>query len=274
MDTLRNIIKKHPIISFAGLTFLISWGIWIPIVLLQVSTGWYRVGTFGPTLAALVLIALRDGRKGYGELYRRLTRWKVPAGWYVFSIFSAVPVVLVSIWLHIALGGARPQFNDINQIYLVIPAFFYVLFTSVLGEEIGWRGWALPRLLEKQPPLASSLILAGIWGIWHLPLFMMKGNFHADIPVSAFLLQIIPFTIAYTAMHLNTEGSLILPHLFHAVSNTTLGVLPVLPMDTGGSTRPMWIALLLWCLIVSLYIIVVGPSLKAGKDLQENPAPH
>jgi hypothetical protein len=83
----------------------------------------------------------------------------------------------------------------------------------------------------------------------------MAGNFHQQIPISLFLLQTTGFSILYTWMANHTRGSLLLAHLFHAASNTTIGVLPVLPMDTGGSLRPLWLVVgILW----AVAFIVVG----------------
>lgn len=261
-STIKHFLAKHPFMSFFGLAFGISWGIWVPLVLLQVEHPIYKLGTFGPTLAALLLIASQGGEKGLLSLWRKLTLWRVDFGWYLFSLFAAVPVLLVGIWLDRWLGGPSPEFNDPAQIYLVIPAFLYVLFTSVLGEEIGWRGFALPKLLQESRAVTAGLILGGIWGVWHLPLFSIPGNFHVHVPLLPFVLQILAFSVLYTWMYIHTEGNLLLPHLFHTASNTALGVLPVLPMDTGGRTRPMWLALGLWCFFVAGIIFIHGTTLK------------
>ena len=245
------------------LVFALTWGVWLPMAVLRVDNPIYKLGTFAPTLVALALIWTRQGVSGLKDLLQKMLDWRVHIGWYLFCFFVAVPIVLLSIWTYVWLGGKKPQFNDPAQLYLVVPAFLYVLFFSVLGEEIGWRGYALPRLLENFNALTSSLILGLIWGIWHLPLFWMAGNFHANIPFSAFLLQVIAFSIVYTWMFVGTNGNLLLPHLFHAASNTTLGVLPILPMNTGGALRPMWIAVGLWCL-VAITIAFIWISKRKG----------
>ena len=244
------------------LTFAFSWGIWIPMAVLRLESPWYKFGAFAPTIMALVLIWIQKGGQGIKNILQKLLIWRVSIGWYLFSFFAALPIVLLSIWIHVRLGGTKPAFNDLSQIYLAIPAFLYVLFTSVLGEEIGWRGYALPRLLQGYNALKSSLILGLIWGVWHLPLFWLAGNFHNEVPFLPFMIQVLAASIVYTWMFVNTEGSLLFPHLFHAASNTTLGVLPILPMDTGGALRPMWTAVVLWSLVSILITILTGPDLK------------
>ena len=263
--TLSNEAKhrnRKQLLLYFGLTFALTWGIWIAMAVLRLESPVYKVGTFAPTIVALILVWTQKGKTGLKKLLQKLLIWRVPLGWYLFSFLVTVVIVLLSIWMHVWLGGPKPEFNDLSQIYLVIPAFLYVLVFSVLGEEIGWRGYALPRLLKNENALVSSLILGLIWGLWHLPLFWMAGNFHAQIPLPPFMLQVVAASVVYTWMFVNTRGSLLLPHLFHAASNTTLGVLPILPVDTGGALRPMWIAVGLWCLVAHGIVFVTGRDLK------------
>ncbi len=120
-------------------------------------------------------------------------------------------------------GGTVIQTNDPAQWYMIIPAFFQILFFSVLGEEIGWRGYALPLMQKKIGPFLSSIFLGLIWGLWHLPLFWMDGNFHSDIPISLFLLQSIALALILTWLYNRTSESLFTVHIFHAASNTFFG---------------------------------------------------
>ena len=252
---------------FFLLTFALSWAVWVPMAVLRIDHPLYKLGTFGPTVAALLLTGVIQGRRGLRALGKRLLIWRVGVFWYLFSLFSTAVITLAAIGIHAALGGAVGPFNDPAQLYLVVPAFLYVLFTSVIGEEIGWRGYALPRLQARYSALGASLVLGVVWGLWHLPLFWMAGNFHQYIPVSLFLLQVVGFSVLYTWMNNNTRGSLLLPHLFHAASNTTLGVLPILPTAAYRETRPLWLGVgLLWALVVAV-VAIYGPSrLARGKD--------
>jgi membrane protease YdiL (CAAX protease family) len=218
------------------------------------------VGTFGPTLVALLLTGLSKGRNGLRELLSRLFVWRVSIFWYLFSFLGTIVVVMASIGIHVVMGGAVPQFNDPRQIYLVIPVFAYVLFLSVMGEEIGWRGYVLPRLQERHGALLASLTIGVMWGLWHLPEFWMKSNFHSQIPLVLFLLQDIALSIVMTWLYNGTGKSLLIVTLFHAASNTTLGVLPILPMDTGGDLRPLWIAVALLWIVAAIIVVVNLPA--------------
>jgi membrane protease YdiL (CAAX protease family) len=253
-----RISLRHPIGTFFIITFVISWTIWLTTAVFAPESGLLlSLGTFAPTVTALTLTAVVEGRAGLLAIWRRLLIWRVGLGWYLFALGGTAVFVLVALGLYRLAGGdAELVFNDPAQWYLIIPIFFYVLFFSVLGEEIGWRGYALPRLQVRYGSLLASLIIGVIWSAWHLPLFWLPGNFHQTIPLSLFLLQSVALAVIYTWLHNNTQGSLLIAHLFHAASNVTLGVLPILPMDTSGDLAPLWLTVaLLWVFTISITIL-------------------
>jgi len=254
-----NFIKKYSISVFFMTTICISWILWIPL-LIYGNNQIKILGTFSPLVMAIILTYLLEGSSGIKNLFRKFTIWKVQYFWYLFSFLSTAVVVMISISIYRLMGGQELHFNDISQWYLIIIAFLYVLFLSVLGEEAGWRGFALPRLQKKYNALISSLIIGSLWGIWHLPLFFMEGNFHGSIPFVLFFIQDIAFSIIYTWIYNNTKGSLLIAHLFHTASNVTLGVLPILPTSTGGDTRPLWIAVIILVMLAIFIVIKYSPE--------------
>jgi len=181
-------------------------------------------------------------------------RWRVNRIWYLISLMGAPLVMIAALGLHFCLGGALPQFLDPNHMVtslaqwpIGIIVFLYIFVFSALGEEIGWRGFALPLLQTRFSPFSASLILGLIWSLWHLPLFWMSGNFHQELPLSWFLLQIFGSTFLYTWMYNHTRSSLLIMLLFHTASNAAMGLLPILPLDNGSSLRPLWLTVgLLW----------------------------
>jgi hypothetical protein len=221
-------------------------------------------GTFGPLAAALAVTLAGEGRAGVIRLLKPLGFWRVNVLWYLVALFATAVTVFTALGLYFAGGGHRLVFNDLSQVYLVVPVFLYVLFFSVLGEETGWRGFALPRLQQRLGPLKASLLLGLIWGLWHIPLFGIPGNFHHHIPLGLFILQDVALAVVMTWIYNHTGGSLLLIHLFHAASNTTLGVLPVLPMDTWGDLRPLYLTL---GLLIALALgIIASGTLGGPKD--------
>ncbi len=262
--------RPRALAAFFGLTFVISWGLWIPMVLMGREIPILRMGgTFGPLLAALIVTFAVGGGSGVRRVLKPFGVWRVNVFWYLFALFSTALLVFTALGIYFTAGGHRLVFNDPRKAYLVIPVFIYVLLFSVRGEETGWRGFALPRLQKRLGPLRASLILGFLWGIWHLPLFWIPGNFHQHIPLGLFILQDIALAVVLTWIYNHTRGSLLLIHLFHAASNTTLGLLPVLPMDTGGDLRPLFITFGL-LIILALGIILSGTLPGSACPIPEN----
>jgi len=251
-------LRYEPITTFFILTFCFSWVFWIPMIFIGRDVFLLRVlGTYGPTTIALFITGIREKKKGVVELLESFRRWKVGIFWYLFSFFSTAVLTILSISIYLSLERNNLVFNELSKIYLVVPVFLFVLIFSVLGEEIGWRGYALPKLQEKIGPLRASLIIGVVWGFWHLPLFFIEGNFHRDIPLWLFILQDVALSVVMCWIYNHTKGSLLIIHLFHAASNTTLGVLPILPMDTGGDLLPLYI-LCGFLVAFALIIILTG----------------
>lgn len=242
-------IEQRPLASFFFLTYLISWAFWLPMIWIGDHRLLTILGSFGPTTAALLLAAEIEGRQGITALLSKLRVRGIAWGWYAFSLLSTAAVVWAAIGIFTLSGGSGLIFNDPAQWYLAVPAFLYVLLFSVAGEEPGWRGFALRRLLSRQSPLSAGLIVGILWSLWHLPLFFIPGNFHQTIPVGLFFLQSIALSILMAWMYCRTQGSLLIALLFHAASNTTLGIFPILPMDTGGSLIPLQLTVGLLCLV-------------------------
>lgn len=264
---MKTFIRRYSVASFFGIVFVMTWAVWWPMALANSQTAFFRLGTFSPLLAALALTFVLEGVPGLRSLLRRFLRWRVPLLWTLFSLFSTAGVVglaLTGDWL---LGGPAPKLELAMLVYF-LPITAYVLVTSVLGEETGWRGFALPRLLARYGPLRASLLLGLVWGLWHLPLFWMDGDFHRTIPISLFLIQSVALSFLYTWIHQRTQGSLWMAHLFHAASNATLGILPILPFATGSRLRPLWIAVGLLCLLA---LISVGALRPCGGAVTRKP---
>jgi len=242
------------LVLFFAITFIFSWMAW------GVGAGknavLHVIGTFGPTLTALILTLCYEGSTGLQSILSRLLRWRLGCRWYIFVFGSTIIIPVLAILIHVWQGGIIVQTNNPNHWYLIIPAFFQILFFSVLGEEIGWRGYALPRMQKYFGPFLASVLLGLVWGVWHLPLFLIEGNFHQQIPFSLFMLQSIALSILLMRLYNRTSESLLIVHLFHAASNTFLGVFPIMPENTGGSLTPLWIAVgLLWILVCGLILL-------------------
>ncbi|QKV20422.1 CPBP family intramembrane glutamic endopeptidase [Oricola thermophila] len=229
------------VISFILLTFAISWSAWgAAIATGSDAAGWRIAGTFGPTVAALILCG-RAGRAETGRLLSGFLRLRAPAHIYAFALFSTAAVGFAALAIDGLLGGS-PDIALSARPAMIPVMFAWVLLFSVAGEETGWRGYLLARLLERTGPVRAGLAVGFAWGAWHLPLWLLPGNFHAAIPPAPFLVQILAMSILHTWLWSRSGDSLFIAHLFHAASNTTLGILPLLPGEGADSPRPLAIA--------------------------------
>jgi hypothetical protein len=259
-------IGRHPVLVFFALTLAISWGLWWPVAfgILESATAG-TVAVFAPTIVGLVLTGVVAGQDGLRRLGRKLVHWRVRPRWYLLSLAFSPALLLVAVAGYRALGGSLAlSFPDPP---ILVLGFVYVLVTSVAGEEIGWRGFALPRLQRSYSALTASLVLGVVWFLWHLPLFYMADDFHRFIPLELFALQVVGFTVLYTWLFNNTDGSLLFPHLFHTANNFSFFVIPVLPMAPDDQTGALWVGIAL------LWVIVVGVVLVGGpRDLSRDSA--
>ncbi|MEE4194349.1 MAG: CPBP family intramembrane glutamic endopeptidase [Anaerolineae bacterium] len=262
---MENKINQRQIVGFFSLTFIISWGCWLllPRITDIPQHIILMLGTFGPSTVGLILALVTDSFQGFTRLLKKAFIWRVGIQWYLVSFVGAAVIILIALFLHQLNGGVVIQLNDPRQWYLIFPGFLQVLFFSVIGEEFGWRGFALPRLLKQFNPLVSSIILGLLWGVWHLPLWWMPGNFHSQIPLLLFILHDVALSILMTWIYQNTKGSLLIALIFHTSVNLTIGVSPILPEGTGGSLLPLWYAFgLLWC--CTAFVVV-----RNGKNLRK-----
>ena len=206
-------IRRHPIITFFVLAYVIAWG-FVPF------------GSFGalaPLVAALIVIPICQGLSGLKELGLRMIRWRVRWYWYVVAIGLPLAVVLVTVGLNVALGASVPSLAGIGSVSTVLMMFAIRLINpgdGALGEEPGWRGFALPGLQSTLSPLVSTLILGVAVTVWHVPiLFLEEGLLQPSIIVG-FLLGSFAVTFFYTWLFNHTGGSVLMTVVAHASQGT------------------------------------------------------
>jgi uncharacterized protein len=231
---------------FFLLAFVTSWLLWLPLVWWTPSAVMRQAllvaGTFGPSIAAGVLILARNGRAGLRSELGEQWRWRLPFPLWVLILLAPAAIILVAIGIAQGLGAPAGEWNDPGQLYLAIPVFLYVVILGgPLGEEFGWRGFALPHLERRIHPTAAVVLLGLIWGLWHLPLFWIEGTVQQLTPLAAFLAQTTATSVIYGWLW-NETRSLPAVIAIHAATNTTVGLLPVLP-DTADSLIPLWTAI-------------------------------
>jgi membrane protease YdiL (CAAX protease family) len=225
---MSNFIEKNPAISQFVLAMIIGVGMIAPIVagLVPSDSIFLLVAAFSASLAGVILTAIVSGKDGLRELFRRLLIWRVGIGWWAFAVFALGLMFLGGMVLAALFSGSALNLSLAQPLYMFIPLLIIRTLTdSGLGEELGWRGFLLPRLQARYSALVASIIVGIVWGLWHWPLFLMEGlppyyEFGQMVGVIPGILALVffltvPWSILFTWMYNNTKGSLLLACVFH-----------------------------------------------------------
>jgi len=171
----------------------------------------FYLATYGPAVAAIVIVLFKTGLKGLRRFSGRLFMWRTTAGWYLFLLIG-IPILFYT--------GAIVKELSLSEMF---PAWSIAAYLGALAmfaikgpvEEIGWRGFALPLLQRKMSPLSAGLIIGIIWGFWHLPAFLLSGTPQSTWSFTDFFVGTIALSIIATALFNASRGSILLPALFH-----------------------------------------------------------
>ena len=210
MAPLTRAAQRAPLTVFFALACAFTWAL-LPFA--RASTAASLLALCGPAAAALATASLA-GPEHRRDLVARVSRWRVPARWYALALALPPPISAAASafeWLWGAPGPIRP---------LPISVLGAVVFVLVAGEEIGWRGFALPRLLERFGPWTASAILGALWALWHLPLFSMPSMPQSGAPFLPFVGYTVALSVLLTALAAHTRGSVVIATLFHGAVNT------------------------------------------------------
>jgi uncharacterized protein len=224
----QSLVRRHPLISFLVLTYAISWLLWAPLVMFSgqlpgpLAFVLLVLGSNVPSALGVLFVALLRGRSGVRTLLGRLLRARIGLFWYLAVVALAVPA-LCAVWVSALLGGPTPVV--VATIPAIIVSFLFSIFPgSAVGEELGWRGFALPRLQARHNALAASLILGAAWGIYHFPLFLLGSPIRPFALFLPFAIGCVIMSIFYTWIYNGTGGSLLIVVLLHATTNLPLTV--------------------------------------------------
>jgi len=223
-------LDTRALVVFFALAYTLSWSWAIPLAaahqVVRRGVGWptHLPALLGPAIAALVVTAWTMGRPGMRDLGARLVRWRVPLRWWLVAVS---PVVFLGLALAAmdAAGRALPNMGDFGRFSgtpaIGLAGVLLLIFAGALGEETGWRGYALPQLQRRFSPLASSLILAVVWFGWHLPQFWVIATYREFAPVQyvGMLCGLACGSVVLTWLYNRSGGSILLVAVWHGLYN-------------------------------------------------------
>ena len=219
--------------AFFLLTLLVSWTCFFGSAAVTpagasptagVAGAIYIVGVFAPALVALALTAVAAGRGGTIALLRRMVQAPSGARWYLVALGYMAGIKLAVALVYYLVMGGWPAFGETPWYLLMLAIPFSTPVQS--GEELGWRGYALPRLASRFGLAWASLGLGGIWALWHLPFFFIAGVDKTGQSFPMYMLGTMALSVAMAWLYWRTSGSLFMTMLMHAAVNNTGGIVP------------------------------------------------
>lgn len=255
-------LKRNSLVLYFILAYGISWAFMLPVAasaqgLLRppVPYALYYLASMGPMASALIVTAMTEGRKGLRDLLGGLLKWRVGVGYFAFCVLAPIGLFVLAVLVERIFTGTWPDLSPLGQIdylpYLGIPGVLGVwVLTYGLGEEAGWRGFALPRLQRNRSALSAALLLGLFWGFWHLPAFFFRDTYvemglFPGLPM--FLVSLAFASVVFTWLYNSTRGSVLMAILFHVFFNW-LSV-----SEAGGQ----WVAIIMSAPVIAWAIYVI-----------------
>ena len=263
------------VFTFFSLTYLISWSCWFAaIAILQRVSGqpspvaWLLLmaGTITPAVVALVLTAYSGNKAGPRSFLSRVIQTSVSLRWYVFAIFY-MPAIKGAVALsHLALTGEWPPFGEESPVVIGIAILLSTPVQS--GEEIGWRGYALPAIAARIGLRSASIVVGLVWGAWHLPLFFLPGADKYGQSFPLYVTGVVAFSVAIAWLYGHTQGSLLLAMLMHSSLDQTIGIVSDIlrpgqkPFALGASLP--FLLTVAWMWVTAGYFFLTMPPLPVA----------
>lgn len=226
---LSSIVRRHPLASYFVLAWGISWLIWSPLAATALGLAhatlppWYHyLGSCGPMLAAIMVSAAEGGAGAVRALLARLAQWRIGARWLLIGMFGPIVAFVVAAAILRAGGAPWPDFRLLghtDEFPWMTPLLMWAFNTLTfgVGEETGWRGFALPRLQHRHGALAATLLLTLGWAGWHAPGFLYRPGY-SSLGIGGafgFVFSLFVGSIVLTWLLNSTRGSLVGVILFH-----------------------------------------------------------
>jgi membrane protease YdiL (CAAX protease family) len=268
-QSLPQLMRRYPLFSFFFIAYAFSWIVSIPFILSEwgILHGNFQIvfviKSFGPFVAAYFMTSILEGKEGILRFRQRIKQTQAGWLWYVFILLGIPALILLGIVIQ---PGALASFHGLKPVLLAsYPITFLAVFFGggPLGEEPGWRGFALPRLQQRHGPLWGTLLLGLLWTCWHLPDFLTSAqgggpgagfsSFLINFPI--FLLLVTALAVILTWIYNHTRGSIFITTLAHASVNTPQVVL--VPLFLAVGTAGLNLAALIGFGVPAILIVIL-----------------
>lgn len=270
---MSTIVKKYPALSLLILAMIFGTAPLLAVNIGLLPAGYDQLGALSASLAGIVLAAVEGRKHGMGKLLGRFLIWRVGLWWWAFVLFFPILPAVATLYLYHLFGGPAVDWSGLKPLSSVVPMILFLTIAAGMGEEFGWRGFALPRLQARYNALVSSLIVGVLWSSWHLPLFLTKGTIQYEwkaqvglLPaVLAYSLYVTAESIQCTWVFNNTKGSVLVAAVMHGALNAWNQYIDVYRGHFGGILTYMLVMV-----IVSLLITLWAGSTNLSRTKERN----
>ena len=286
--TRQSVLARYPLVSFFVMAYAFTWIVispWtlgatgaglLPVDLAAPATGPLLAAGIlaGPALAAIIMAAVTEGRTGVQRLLGRLVLWRVGVRWYLLALLGVPLIMLVGFWVY---AMARPDLGALGGPAYGLTYLVEFILIMILGgplfEEIGWRGFALPRLQRRYGPLTASLVLGVLWAFWHLPQFLVpvwaaSSGGGGISGIALFVLVAVAFSVLFSWVFNNTRASVLIAVLVHTSIDTFSTTMGTVYPGAAASAWPMIIGFG----VVAVVLIAATRGRLSYDQLQDAPA--
>jgi membrane protease YdiL (CAAX protease family) len=271
LKSIRTLVSRYPLIAFFALAYSLTWIGWILPDRIYAGTLLSGMLAFpflllvpGPLYAALIVTAATEGKPGVMALLRKFTIWRVGWGWFAVALFMAPVICVTPAYLNMYFGAPDPT----TALLAAVPAMLLMFairlvnpFDGPMQKELGWRGFALPRLQQRHPALTASAILGVLVVIWHMPLVLL-----GMLPAYA-LFATFAFTIVFGWLINNVKGSVLMTLIAHAADGLVLtGYLDLNPSE---GERHIMLLVGVWCVTAVLVVLFNSRTVARRSTIQQ-----
>ena len=271
---MSKFVKKYPVLSLFVLASIFGGVPLAAVAAGLLPQGFTQLGALSASLAGIVLAAVEGRKGGVRELLGRFLIWRVGIQWWGFALLFTVIPSVAALYLFSLFGGPTVDWSGLGPLYSVVPMILMLTIFAGIGEEFGWRGFALPRLQARYNALVSSLIVGVFWSLWHIPLFLVEGTtqyqWGLDVGLIPAVLMYSVFVIAWaiqlTWVFNNTKGSVLLAAVLHGAGNAWIGgYIDVYRGNVGGV-----VAFTVVSMVVSIIIVLIAGPTNLSRTNERN----
>ncbi len=270
-----KILRRYPVVCYLVATCVWTWGFWGYLALTALPPqsliwkGLFVLGVSGPLFASFGL-SLALGNHEAKDLLRRFAIWKF-SPWYYLLALGLPPLLLWSAGIFSNICLHQKTAMVLPSVPVLVFTFFWLMIRGgPVNEEFGWRGFVLPRLLQRHSPFAATMLLGPVWALWHWPLWFLSSVPHPYWPFGLFFMMVLSMNILFTWFFLRSRGSILLAIIFHTAINTSIKFVAILPPAYPSLTPfVVWVSFV-W--VIALAILVVERKVWFAAPIPESPS--